>query len=79
MVCGAESDYGAHGIKNGEVYDEYFCESCYHAKDRPSKTEEEVEDGEDSVHRGSAPENNEVRPSLPISGLGQHPDSQVTT
>lgn len=27
--CGAESEIGAHGIKNGQVYDEYYCHACY--------------------------------------------------
>jgi len=44
LVCGAESDFGAHGIRDGEVYSEYFCEKHYHAKDekmQPLQEEEE--------------------------------------
>jgi hypothetical protein len=31
--CGKESEYGAHGIRDQEVYDEYWCGPCYHKKD----------------------------------------------
>lgn len=27
--CGNQSDYGAHGIRDGEIYDEYYCEECW--------------------------------------------------
>ena len=30
--CGEESDYGAHGLRDGEIYDEYFCEKCWNKK-----------------------------------------------
>ena len=35
--CGQESTRGCHGIRDGEVYDEYYCEDCYTAdkKDNP--------------------------------------------
>jgi hypothetical protein len=28
--CGAESDYGVHGIKDGEASSRYYCHKCYH-------------------------------------------------
>lgn len=28
--CGKESDFGCHGVKNSEVYSEYYCKECYH-------------------------------------------------
>lgn len=27
--CGKPSEYGCHGVKNGEVYDEFLCKECY--------------------------------------------------
>jgi hypothetical protein len=30
--CGAESDYGCHGVKNMEVYSEYYCTDCYNKR-----------------------------------------------
>lgn len=32
--CGEESDYGAHGIRDGAVYSEYFCKSCHNKNKR---------------------------------------------
>jgi hypothetical protein len=51
-ACGAPSEYGAHGIRDNKVYDEYFCESCYN-KERKGK--------DSIVHRGPTPENQQVR------------------
>lgn len=34
LGCGSESDYGAHGIKNEEVYSEHWCSACWNKKDR---------------------------------------------
>jgi hypothetical protein len=31
--CGEESDFGAHGIRNGKVYSEYYCKDCYNKKE----------------------------------------------
>ena len=28
--CGKERDYGCHGVKDREVYSEYYCKECYH-------------------------------------------------
>lgn len=28
-ACGKEAAIGAHGIKDGQVYDEYYCEECW--------------------------------------------------
>lgn len=30
--CNAESTIGAHGIRNDEIYDEYYCEACWRSK-----------------------------------------------
>jgi hypothetical protein len=27
--CGKTSDYGGHGVKDREVYSEYYCRECY--------------------------------------------------
>ena len=27
--CGEESTVGCHGITEGEVYDEYYCDKCW--------------------------------------------------
>lgn len=27
--CGAESDFGCHGVRNGEIFSEYYCKNCY--------------------------------------------------
>jgi len=32
-ACGEESTKGCHGISNGSVYDEYYCDECYNKKD----------------------------------------------
>lgn len=29
-VCGAPSDVGAHGIKDGEINSEYLCYECHY-------------------------------------------------
>jgi hypothetical protein len=34
LECGLESDYGVHGIKNGEASSRYYCHKCYHANKR---------------------------------------------
>lgn len=31
--CGEESDYGCHGFRDGELFDEYLCKKCYYKKD----------------------------------------------
>lgn len=31
--CGKESDYGCHGIRDQQMYDEYYCKECYNKKD----------------------------------------------
>lgn len=31
LVCGGESDYGHHGLRDGEVYSEYYCEKHHHS------------------------------------------------
>lgn len=32
--CGGESQVGAHGIRDREVYSEYWCEKCFASKDK---------------------------------------------
>lgn len=32
--CGAESEFGAHGVTEGAVYSEHYCEACWNRKDR---------------------------------------------
>jgi hypothetical protein len=32
--CGQESDFGCHGVRDMEVYSEFFCKKCYHKKDK---------------------------------------------
>jgi hypothetical protein len=32
--CGQPSDIGCHGIKEGVVYDEWYCERCYNKQKR---------------------------------------------
>ncbi len=39
--CGEPSDIGAHGIRDGKIYDEYYCESCYNLKKRGKEEETE--------------------------------------
>lgn len=31
--CGQESDFGCHGVKNDEVYSEFYCKDCYNKKE----------------------------------------------
>lgn len=33
-ICGQESTHGCHGIKDGAVYSEYFCETHYNSNRR---------------------------------------------
>jgi hypothetical protein len=33
-ACGETSTKGCHGVKNGEVYSEYYCDGCYNKKDK---------------------------------------------
>lgn len=35
-VCQKESDVACHGIRDGQVYDEFYCESDYNTKKRTS-------------------------------------------
>lgn len=30
--CGKDSDIGAHGFRDGELYDEYWCLECWNKK-----------------------------------------------
>jgi hypothetical protein len=30
--CGSVSDFGCHGIRDGEVYSEFYCRECYNKK-----------------------------------------------
>jgi hypothetical protein len=30
--CGAESTHGAHGFRDGELYDEFWCQECWNKK-----------------------------------------------
>ncbi len=30
--CGRESAIGGHGIREGAIYDEYYCEDCYNGR-----------------------------------------------
>jgi hypothetical protein len=32
--CGKEAEYGAHGIKEDEVYSEYYCEKCWNNRNK---------------------------------------------
>lgn len=32
--CGAESEYGGHGLRDGKMYSEYYCAKCYYKKKR---------------------------------------------
>jgi hypothetical protein len=31
-ACGAVSDFGAHGVRAGSVFSEYFCAPCWAAR-----------------------------------------------
>ena len=52
-LCEKISKYGVHGLKNGTAYSLLFCESCF-----GKKREETL--NEDSIHRGSAHQNNQI-------------------
>lgn len=54
LICKKESHYGVVGLRNSVVFHEQYCQSCYISKKR------KAEDGENSVNRGSAPEDNEI-------------------
>jgi len=41
--CLEDSDYGAHGIRDGEVYDEYWCFTHYHQRERDKWDEAHAE------------------------------------
>lgn len=40
--CGKESTKGCHGIKNEEIYSEYYCDDCFNK--RKQEKEDETED-----------------------------------
>jgi hypothetical protein len=43
--CGDESDYGAHGIKNGQIYSEYWCATCWSERGRkPFMRDDDVDE-----------------------------------
>jgi hypothetical protein len=35
-LCNEESTKGCHGIRNGEVYSEYYCDDCYNKRENKS-------------------------------------------
>ena len=43
--CGEKSTRGCHGIRNNEIYSEYYCDSCYNRKN----SKKEVKDESDNV------------------------------
>jgi hypothetical protein len=63
VVCGQPSDYGAHGIKDREVYSEYFCEIHYNAKKRGSL--------ETDTDWRSASEDSEIRAGKTVPSVEQ--------
>jgi hypothetical protein len=32
-ACRAESTRGCHGLREGRIYSEYFCDDCYNRKE----------------------------------------------
>jgi hypothetical protein len=73
LGCGGESYYGGHGIREGHVYDEYWCENCYHKKMKVELKEEQKEDEiEDTFHRGPSPQDYPLRPSQAVPDLVEH-------
>lgn len=42
--CGKPSEVGAHGIRDGVVYDEYYCEDCYNQVRR--RTYDQTDEGQ---------------------------------
>jgi hypothetical protein len=32
--CGAISEYGCHGRRDGALYSEYLCKKCYHRRNK---------------------------------------------
>lgn len=44
--CGEESTRGCHGLKDGELYDEYFCDNCYNKTNQTKKVRIEDEQSE---------------------------------
>jgi len=72
-ACGKESEFGCHGITQGEIYDEYYCEACYNIKKRGGTTtvEEKEEQIETSTDRRSSPQDNQIRLSQTISGMAE--------
>lgn len=45
MGCPAEAEYGCHGIRDGQVYSEYWCPDCRHKTDRSTAPPEVREGG----------------------------------
>ena len=33
-LCGEESDYGCHGVKDVQVYSEFYCKECYNRRNK---------------------------------------------
>ena len=43
MKCGKESTKGCHGIKDAEIYSEYYCDECFSHRNYVKETGNEKE------------------------------------
>jgi hypothetical protein len=59
--CGAESEYGIHGVCNGETYHYYMCGPCRskYRVDRRKKENVDEQPTEESSQRDTQTTNNE--------------------
>jgi hypothetical protein len=46
-LCDDESYYGTHGVRNNELYSEYYCEKCYRIAEKKEADAAE----ENIIHR----------------------------
>lgn len=61
--CGEESSYGCHGVTDGDVFDEYWCEACFSKRRRSginetgnSRNSSDPQHGSGAVYDVQAPE-----------------------
>ena len=41
-LCQEESTKGCHGVKDGVIYSEYYCDDCYNSKPLKSEKNNEI-------------------------------------
>lgn len=48
-LCGKKSTKGCHGIKDREVYSEFYCDECFNKRNLIGKKDKKYESTADSL------------------------------